>query len=385
MKKIGILVNSMNFGGNERSAANIAKSLKNRFDVCIITQEQNNSIESNVSIFNLDTPCKKGFFGKVQNSFIRFIRLRKLIKKEKIDTVLVILAVSNVLNYLPLGCERIVSCRDCGDLMKNAGKYLWMTMLSKKIVFNSKYQENYFYKKYRVKKNKRTTIYNILDTDSIMDKIKEPVEKEFISFIEGKECIISMGRFVDVKGFSNLLKSFYLAQLKKPTLRLILIGDGVLKNKICDLIQKLELTDKVMLLGYRKNPFKYIAKCSIFALPSYSEGFPNVLLEALACSVPVVATDCPSGPREILDANYKNELEHVNSNICYETGVLCPIFERSNEWNPTVFYDSNSQFAEALLTVLDNNSEMNYKENTRKRALEFSEGHIVNEWIKIFQ
>lgn len=83
--------------------------------------------------------------------------------------------------------------------------------------------------------------------------------------------------------------------------KLILIGDGVDKELIEKEVENLGISRYVFMPGFKDNPYKYIRNSSVFVLSSKNEGFPTVLIEALACGVPVVSTDCISGPREILD------------------------------------------------------------------------------------
>ena len=88
-------------------------------------------------------------------------------------------------------------------------------------------------------------------------------------------------------------------------MKIIFVGDGPSKSALIDLVYSFDLADNIDFVGYHSNPLKFIRKADLFVLPSRHEGSPLVLVEALACQVPILATDCYSGPRETLsDGHY---------------------------------------------------------------------------------
>lgn len=111
--------------------------------------------------------------------------------------------------------------------------------------------------------------------------------------------ILGAGRLVPEKDFTTLIRAFALIR-KSQQARLVILGDGPERRNIETLVNELGLTDDVQLPGFVENPYQYMKRSSVFALSSVTEGLPTVLVEALALGVPVVSTDCPSGPREIL-------------------------------------------------------------------------------------
>ena len=116
----------------------------------------------------------------------------------------------------------------------------------------------------------------------------------------GPPVILGVGRLVPQKDFSTLIDAFRLIRVSRPC-RLVILGEGSLRSELEARIAGLGLEDCVSLPGWVENPFAFMARSALFVLSSVYEGFGLVLVEALACGCPAVATDCPAGPSEILE------------------------------------------------------------------------------------
>lgn len=142
------------------------------------------------------------------------------------------------------------------------------------------------------------TIYNPIVDDELFERAREKVDHPW--FIEKKvPIIISVGRLREQKDYKTLIHSFHLIRLEKPA-KLIILGEGDMRGELEELVRKYGLINDVWMPGFVANPFSYISKSDLFVMSSQWEGFGNVLVEALACGCPVVSTDCPHGPYEIL-------------------------------------------------------------------------------------
>lgn len=121
----------------------------------------------------------------------------------------------------------------------------------------------------------------------------------------GLEVVLALARLSDEKDLPTLLQAFALLAAVRPKARLVVCGEGPQRRALQALAQDLSVAPRVALVGVVANPFASLARARAFALSSRFEGFGNVLVEAMACGVPVVSTDCPVGPREILqDGRY---------------------------------------------------------------------------------
>jgi glycosyltransferase involved in cell wall biosynthesis len=150
----------------------------------------------------------------------------------------------------------------------------------------------------RIPRDRIHVIYNPTFDDSIVRKAAEPLEHEW--FQPGQPpVILGVGRLTQQKDFATLLKAFSIV-LKEIPARLLILGEGHKRDELKALAVELRIQDDVQFYGFEVNPYKYMVRANVFVLSSIYEGLPNALIEAQALGVPVVSTDCPSGPREIL-------------------------------------------------------------------------------------
>ena len=142
-------------------------------------------------------------------------------------------------------------------------------------------------------------IYNPVVRPDIFLEATKPLSHPW--FQEGAPpVVLGVGRLTEQKDFANLIHA--CAKLREHRdVRLMILGEGECRSQLEALVEDLDLSASVSLPGFVNNPFAYLARASVFALSSRWEGLPTVLIEAMACGTPVVATDCPSGPWEILD------------------------------------------------------------------------------------
>lgn len=154
-----------------------------------------------------------------------------------------------------------------------------------------------------------TVIYNPIVTPELLEKAKENVVHPW--FKPGQPpVILSAGRLTKQKDFPTLIRAFALVRAKHPA-RLMILGEGEERPKLEALVRELGLEDDVSMPGFVDNPYAYMARAAVFVLSSAWEGFGNVLVEAMAVGTPVVSTDCPSGPAEILEGGKWGKLVPV--------------------------------------------------------------------------
>ena len=149
---------------------------------------------------------------------------------------------------------------------------------------------------------KLTVISNPLDIDRIDELAKADLPEAanyFSANAEGAIFLVAAGRLVDVKGFDLLIRA--VALCPTLTLRVLILGEGPSLGKLEALVSELGVGERIRFVGFQKNPYAFFARADAFVLSSRYEGLPNVLLEAMACGTPVIATPAPGGTAEVLD------------------------------------------------------------------------------------
>jgi glycosyltransferase involved in cell wall biosynthesis len=160
------------------------------------------------------------------------------------------------------------------------------------IVTVSKGSKGEISKNYGIPSEKFHIIYNYIDVDKIIEQTAFPSSLPPLEH----PAVVSLGRLIYRKGFQYLIQ----AMTKLDRAHLYLIGKGDYEAKLIEMARELGLEKRVHFLGYMDNPYNILSQGDVFAFPSLWEGFGNVILEAMACGLPVIASKCPHGPEEII-------------------------------------------------------------------------------------
>ncbi|MCP2731514.1 glycosyltransferase [Limnofasciculus baicalensis] len=177
------------------------------------------------------------------------------------------------------------------------------------------------------------TIYNPTVTANLLEKSQESLNHPWFKTGE-PPVVLAVGRLDDQKDFPTLINAFAIVKKIQPC-RLIILGQGPQKQKLEALVQELDLKNDVAMLGFAENPSAYMAKAAVFVLSSAWEGLPNALIEAMAIGIPVVSTNCPSGPREILDNGKYGSLVPVGDSKAMADAILSVLSGKFSSVDPT--------------------------------------------------
>ncbi len=154
-----------------------------------------------------------------------------------------------------------------------------------------------------------TVIPNPTVTPEMADRAAEPVDHPW--FAPGQPpVLLGAGRLMVEKGFDTLIRAFALVR-RTADCRLVILGEGPDRKLLEALAAELGVTDRVAMPGFANNPYAYMARAGLFVLSSTREGSPNALVEALAVGTPLVSTDCPNGPQEVLEGGRHGRLVPV--------------------------------------------------------------------------
>ncbi len=359
-KKLIFFIGGLNFGGMERVVFIAKELLANDYDIKIVTLYQNNAdYIKDDNYYNIDVPPSKH---KIITFIKRFFRTIKMKKKLKPDMVFSFGMYLNYLNILTnifikhkpttiVGIrsydwltEPFVTTKTDKWIMKHADR---INSVSKQIAIDAE-------KIWDIPLNKNQVIYNPYDIDYIADKATEKIDD--FTFERDKFYIITMGRLVNQKGFNHLIRAFDSLSKHHDNARLLILGNGDKKDNLEQMIHDYKLDNKILLLGGKKNPYKYVKKSNLYVLSSLTEGFPNALSEAMCIGTPIVSVNCKSGPSEIITAK---DLDFNNKNflVC-EYGILSPELKADKNYEKKEISKTEHCLSEALSYAIDNEEEM---------------------------
>jgi glycosyltransferase involved in cell wall biosynthesis len=180
-------------------------------------------------------------------------------------------------------------------------------------------------------------LYNPVVTPDLRGKVGQPLDHPW--FNDGQPpVVLAVGRLTKQKDFPTLIRAFAQARRNRPA-RLLILGEGPDRPALEALVKQLGLDEDVAMPGFVENPYAYMSRASLYVLSSRWEGLPTVLIEALFCGPPIVAADCPSGPREILAGGRHGELVPVGDEAALaraiEAGLAGKISPPGREsWQP---------------------------------------------------
>lgn len=303
--KITLVISALGCGGGERAIVLLAEGLANlKHQVTLITLDDKSTdfyqLSPKVSRLELGIMSQSSnLLEAVSSNISRLTTLRKAIESTEPDIVVSSLRITNVSVILALTGKKIpVIVTEQNDVKVFSYGLVWETLRrltyhrSSKVVSVSKGVDQGLD---LVPAGKRVVIYNPI---KISDDYSIPTLPSEVD--NSKHWIACMGRLTDQKGHDILLQAFQKIAAKYPNWQLIIVGRGELKEKLESMRDELGLSGQVIFAGALNNPFAVLKKAKLFVMASRSEGFPLAHGEALACGLPVISTDCPSGPREMI-------------------------------------------------------------------------------------
>lgn len=383
--RIMLIVPMLDQGGLERVCALTAQLLKTAYDVHLVVFNTEGMIYdvSGVHLIDLQLGAVPGKLGKVLNVFKRVKRVRQLKKELDIQISYSFGQTANIVNVLSKVKDVTwAGIRGYGAL-HDKKEMSFVCKRADRMVSCTKVMEADIAAKYPVKTS--ATLYNPCNLKEIRQFAKGAIQPEFEEFLQrpGK-TVVSMGRAHDVKGFWHLMKSVYLIRQKGQKVKLMLIGAGDF-SEYKELARNLAMEHDVLFTGVQKNPFALLARADVYALTSDSEGFPNALIEAMACGLPCVSVNCKTGPAEILQADYTKS-ENQSEVYHGDYGVLTPVLKGTKNLETDEITQEEKVFAGELEKLLtDDNIWAMYHEKAVRRTADFGMEAYLAELEKLIK
>lgn len=369
VKKIVFLINSLESGGAERVVSNLLNNLVDKNDcyLILIHDYKFYNIDSRVKIITLNESKELSGITKLLRLPILAYKLSKIIKKYEFDRIVSFLTRSNYINVLSnifIKHKTIINERAMPSLQYQYGlngkinRFLIKSLYSKSDLCLSNSHGNMMDLKNNFNVTNLAYIHNPFNLDMIETMSKKEIEIEKKRF-----TFVTVGRLDKGKNHKLIIDA-----IKDIDADLWIIGDGELKEEFQRYIKQHNLNHKVYLFGKKENPFAYISKAECFVFASNHEGFPNVLVEALACELPIISTDCQSGPREILAPNSDVSFQLKDKVELAEYGILTPI-------------KNVDKLQEAMNLTKDDESLRNkYQDKAKQRANDFRIEKIIKKY-----
>lgn len=256
-----------------------------------------------------------------------------------------------------------------------------LSKLANKVVTVSRGIENTLYN-YRFQKNKVETIYNLINLNSYLTLSKEIMRSDYQDIYYKSFVFINIGKLVPLKGQIHLVKSFKKVVSKYNNTKLVILGDGILKTALRDLVIGLNLEKSVFFLGVHSNVFPFLKNSDCFVFTSLWEGFGFVILEALSMNIPVISTDCKFGPREILCPEL-DLLENIKYPFHGKYGILTKPFNYKLKLNDLTLSDEEKMLADVMIKIIEQSDLRKKYSNGLIRAKDFDEKKIIMKWEKL--
>lgn len=302
-KKIALVVYSLGMGGAEKVVSDLSFEFAKQHDVTIILFDSSHICRPYAGeLIDIDCPSKDGFPAKVLNFLDRAWQLRRIFRIKRFDTIIgvmehasfpAILASRQTIAANHCNPERIFTRRDW--LFAK-----WLYPKAKQVVAVSKAGMDIIQQHIAI--NNLRYLYNPLN----FQNLQALAEQRPTLNLKGP-YIVAAGRLCPQKHFTCLIDAYAQSQTRH-THKLLILGEGPQRELLEQQIHDLGLQQQVRLPGFMENPHPYITAATCLVLSSMHEGFPVILMEALALGRPVVATDCETGPREIVQPEHNGLL-----------------------------------------------------------------------------
>lgn len=406
-KNIAILISGLGGGGAERVASVLSQYLHQQgYQIYIFTYSIDKKkdylfcgkiINIGDKFITFNNTVKGGNYLKslyyqlmqVQRLLIMSKEVCKLKKKYKIDVSISFMEELNLINILSRAKDRVF-VRICtilserkeemkGDFYYNRHLLRILYNKANKVIVMTKFCERDLINNYGIKKSLIRIIKNPVF-------INETGETTSPSWKHGEKVIITLGRMHEVKQQQHLIRSFSLLQSKYEDAKLLIVGRGTGEQThyLKELVKDMGLKGKVFFTGQQQDVTYYLKNSKIFVLTSKTEGFPNSMLEAMACGVPVVSVDCPGASREILAprSHYTGDLKKIEY---AEYGILVPVLDGNKYKSSERLTFEEIQLEKALDTLLcDISLQEHYKTIAKKEIEKYTADIIGCQWERIF-
>ena len=402
-----LLIPNLGLGGAQRVFTDHARLLAGPYRVteCVFNLDLAQGYETSNELYDLGVPGGGGPLAKIDHFIRRCQLLRQLKKARRVAISISHLEGADYVNLLSGAGERRVLCVHGSKLHDRniRGGWGWVRRRllipllyrqAARIVTVSAGIRAELVEGLGLPASKVQVINNFFDDESIRQQAALVPPAPYAEILAAYPVLATAGRLAPEKNLLALLQVFAQVRQRVPACKLLLVGQGeqrpallarcqALKLVVYEPWQQVELahTAAVLFAGYQSQPHAFIARATIFVLPSLNEGFPMALGEAMVCGLPVVAADCPTGPREMLAPATSPPKRPLRQAEMAAHGVLLPVIS-----NPATVVADEQVWIDTLVQLLaDADGRHVLGEQAKWRMRAFTKVKIAREWLTLLE
>lgn len=392
-KNVAIIISRLCIGGAEKIAAMLSEYIYekgNNVFLFVDTHQNKNNYNYKGKLINLNFDSETNFLKNV-NLSKHINKIKKLKKKYKIDITISFMERYNFINILSRYNDRVIisihtylkhSLKEYGLEGIIVHMYIkWLYNKADDIVVLTNEGKKELINKFNIVSQKIKVINNPINFDEV--EIKKNVS--LLDWKYGNNTIINIGRLENAKAQWHLIRAFNEVHKKHKDSQLLILGTGKLLKYLQQIVSELKLVDSVHFLGFNRNVYNFLLHSKVFVLTSKFEGFPNVILDALACGVSVISVDCEVGPRDILSphTSYERKLDKIEY---AKYGILIPSIDGIKYESKIPLTKSEKLLSKAMVNVISNNNiSKHYSKMALKRAKYFDINIIWSKWDNLIK
>ena len=366
MKRVLMIIPNLDFGGAQKSFASVSTLLSPHCQLLLVVFNKDNiaSLNFGAKLEDLQVRGATTLLGKIISFSKRIRRLKGIKKRFDPDVSISFLEGADYVNLLSKGREQIwfyihgskMHDQNIRGVMGFLRRRIFLPMsfsrAGKILVVGNRIKDE-LVEHFAVAKVPIVVMKNFFDLNEVDQLSEEPISEELTALFDGYFTICISGRIAPEKGIDRFIKVLPFAIAKSKNVKLIIVGDGPQREEVVEVCKKenlgwcsvdkdgmgIDLSSTVVFLGYRKNPYPFLKRATMVALPSLYEGMPNTIAEALILGTPVISADCPYGPIEML-SDHEGQFENQWPNFA-SYGILLPILDHSDQaiivWAEAIF------------------------------------------------
>jgi len=382
VKKVVIFIYSLGGGGAEKVALELASGLQKSYEVSIVTLSPVQNYDS--LGFKIISLHQHDLENSAIQKFLSIFRLASIFasycRQNKIDSVISMLSRPNIIAaFAKLIYPKMKLITSEHTTLSNYyGNSFFEKILKKMLSISYKIADTVVAVSYGIKSD---LIDNFGVSEKKIEVIYNPVDIEKIKMLSLQKkqrqsgdgfVFVTAGRLVESKNYPFLFEAF---RLLPSFCKLWILGSGEMEQELKFLAVELGIHERVSFFGFCENPYSYFASADCFVMASRLEGLPTVLIEALACGLPIISTDCKSGPREIL-----TDKEERFSDEIRDEDMLVSGLERA-EYGVLVSLDTPKFLSLAMQKIIEEDVLRNkYATKAKERAQFFSKEKSIESY-----